>query len=146
MARTTKADVILEEARGRISTALLKYQTAERNVLDAQSKARIAEAELTAYQTSYDALKLSLAPKPRGKSTPAPSAAPRSSRKKDKEKTTDGQQSIPNIADAKASASSASSEKPELCGICGNERDFNDHVLTSRPGFHEFEGRKASAA
>jgi len=131
MSRTTKAQIVLAEAEAQLNAARANLEKAEMAVSEARAVVR-------AFHMSYEYLAKALAPKPRGKSSPAPSAAPRSSQKKDKK--AESQPPIPNIADAKVNVSSASNE--EKCDVCGLDATFTDHSQPS-PHYHEFVGKKS---
>ena len=75
MPRVSKADLILQEARGRV-------EDAQNEVNDASKRFDISMAKLRAHQEAYVALERQLAREPRRpKSQPAPSAGARSPRK-----------------------------------------------------------------
>lgn len=63
--RTTKRDLILEEARQRIRTAEMAVAAAEDEIEELRKTLTARQAALNAYQVSYEALERSLAPQPR---------------------------------------------------------------------------------
>lgn len=134
--RNTKAEAILGLSQTRIDKAQMEYDAA----VDVVGR---CAAKLEAYKDMHRDLAASLAPKPRGRSTPAPTVEKKSSRKRAQPEL------VPNTEANTASASSASKKPSEqsenLCGICGNNEDFQDHFKPS-PNFHEFEGKKAASA
>lgn len=124
--RTTKADLVLREAQERVEKANHKVQ----ECLNALESARAVQ---NAHTEAYYALERSLAPKPRvTKSSSAPSAAKRSSRK------SGAQLSIANTEGETGNASTA-----EMCGVCGNTEGYLDHFQPS-PSYHKFDSGKKS--
>jgi len=132
MARTTKAQTVLREAEAHLNVARLNLANAEGAVSEAR-------AVLNALQTNYDYMVKALAPKPRGKSTPAPSAEKKSRQRQSQPKL------VPSTEASAGNASTASKPASELCQACGNDEMFTDHFEPS-PAYHEFQGKKSKAS
>ena len=78
---------------------------------------------------------------PSAPKSPAPSVqsvAKKSSRKS---------ATVTSIASTEAETGNASTveDKGELCGVCGNEADYQDHYKPS-PNYHAFESKKKASA
>jgi hypothetical protein len=130
--RITKAALILAEAKGRVIQAGEKVMLAQQEVI-------AATQVLAAYETTYRSLETALAPKPRGRSTPAPTVEKKSSRKRAQPEL------VLSTEAGTGNVTNASKPIGEMCGVCGNAELFTDHFKPS-PNFHKFEGKKAASA
>ena len=131
----TKAQVILEEAKARLEDAQRILEQARINASNTQMQYNRMQDVVGVHLDNYEALKRSLAPRPRtlplGKSQPPARAASAPSSPKPP-KTRSARSSVTSEAGA-----TSVSNKPERCGLCGNERDFLDHFQPS-PHYHKF--------
>lgn len=124
--RTTKADVILRDTRKRIEAVEQSYNE-HVNGMNRDNQT------LVLLRGIYADLEKALAPKPRGKSTPAPTQATEK-----KKRTRTAQPTLVQSASVESGLNDSASG--ELCAKCGNGETFTDHFKPS-PYFHEFEGK-----
>lgn len=125
--RTTRAQTTLNDLQKRIE----RYEQAHQEYKKAADR---AWETLSLLRSIYDDLERTLAPKPRGKSTPAPSAVKKSSRNR-------AQPALTQSTEVETANVTRIDGSVPVCAQCLQVEDFQDHFKPS-PNYHKFQGKK----